>query len=62
MPSSTKMGLSSAGSGFTMTKNISNLSVEIFNKMESKVTAPKNPKLIRSTSSASLKVGECECD
>ncbi|XP_076808093.1 hydrocephalus-inducing protein homolog isoform X2 [Clavelina lepadiformis] len=47
MPSPSKSGLGS--SNFMATKNISNLSEDVFNKFESKVTAPRNPKLIKTT-------------
>ena len=47
MPSPQKFAQASGDQ--VATKNISNLSVDIFNKFESKVVAPRNPKLIRAT-------------
>lgn len=47
MPSSQKFGQGDLGQ--ISTANISNLNNEIFNKIESKVIAPRNPKLIKTT-------------
>jgi len=48
MPSPQKSGQALATSGIA-TKNISNLAEEVFNAFESKVVAPRNPKLVRTT-------------
>ena len=47
MPSSQKFG--QGATAHIGTKNISNLSNDVFTKFESKVIAPRNPKLIRTT-------------
>ena len=48
MPSPQKSGQAVATTGIA-TKNISNLAEEVFHAFESKVKAPRNPKLVRNT-------------